>query len=125
MAKKESQKSAYTFDLDIICSHQQTSFVFQSNKLHVVQINVSENNKLITYKLTDTICEDSHKTIQSKEFTAKYKIFYFNKISLLTGRLNNEVWKLSLYQLDTKTVPADASWEAVSQIKPSISQGAA
>ena len=113
----------HTFDLEIICDHQQTSFVFQEKKLHVVQTNVTGNNNLHTYNLTETICKENHKIIQSKGFTTKYKIFCFNKISLFTGKLDNEIWKCSLHQLDTKPDSlADASWASVSQIKPSLSK---
>ena len=104
-----------SFDLEIICSHENLA-LFQDDDLHLVT-----GNRINTYCLNKSTCQEKSKEIKPGTLSvANSKMFYFNKITLLIGKPNQEIWRLSLYQLETKAT--STSWEPVALFRPSISK---
>ena len=118
---KKSIKVEYGDNYAITCDSKHSPLI-HNNKLHLMV----RNNMLRTYNLLDNKerCQEINLTNKNMHCTATcYKTFhFFNKISLLTGKVDYKTWKLNLYHLVLEAKPATgASWEQVPFSRFSIS----
>ena len=114
-------KVQYDNDYAIHNYDSEHSLLIHINKLHLMVRNSMGNNTLRTHNLLDCKERGEINVTDKNVFSnTSCKMFYFfNKISLLTGRVDYKTWRLNLYHLDTKTTCA--TWKQVPFSRFSIS----
>ena len=106
--------------MEIICSLHPSS-VIQNNEVHL--LFPDSKNEKDTVKICGLVdCQTTSAAINRKGVVchAAGKVFYFKKLSLLSGQFNDgsQTWKLRLYQTVTKAQVQ--TWEQNSRFKFSV-----
>lgn len=83
-----------------------------------MQSHATETYTLKIYDLNQATCQEINPAKAVTFSATTSKLFYFNKLSLLTGKRHTELWRLNLYQIES----THASWETPPNFKHSISK---